>query len=477
MIYDTLIKNATVIDGTAADRFHADIAITADRVAKIGINLDLQAKQVFDAKGLIVAPGFIDAHTHDDRMLLSSPQMKPKVSQGVTTVIGGNCGISLAPLQGIEPPAPLNLLGDQQWYRFDSVKTYRSELESAGVATNCAMLVGHSTLRAGAMKQLNQPATADEVDQMKQAMSDSLESGCIGLSTGLAYPTARAAPTEEVLALAKLLPEYNGLYATHLRDESEFLIEAVDEAIRIGAVSGAATVISHHKTSGKPFWGKTRTTLEMIKKAKQHQTIHFDVYPYIASSSILLMEFVEVAEKVKITWSEPYPEMGGRYLDQICQHWSCDMQTAIEKLNPAGAVYFEIDEDELQSLMRYPLAMIGSDGLPHDQNPHPRLWGTFPRVVGYYARELGLFSVEQAIHQMTGLTASVFGLDQRGVIKQGNYADLVIFDEHKIIDLASFDESEQPSAGIERVYVNGQVVWRDGEVTTNRPGSWLERGL
>jgi N-acyl-D-amino-acid deacylase len=275
--------------------------------------------------------------------------------------------------------------------------------------------------------------------------------------------------------MARELAGHNAMYVSHIRDEGDYLLEAVEEALEISGVSQVPLVISHHKSAGKRNWGKTRSTLEMINRARSNQTVHFDVYPYIASSSVLLTQFIETPDKVKITWSEPYPELGGVYLDKICDQWSCDLESAVQRLQPAGAIYFEMDENEMQDLLRQPQTMVGSDGLPHDPMPHPRLWGTFPRVVGYYARELGLFSVEQAIHQMTGLTASVFGLEKRGEIKSGNYADLVIFDENRILDLADFDNPIQPSAGIHSVYVNGQVVWEKGAVTGKRPGRWLER--
>lgn len=475
-MYDLLIKNGDIFDGTGSTRYRADIAVQGNTIARLGNLNGADAVKVIDAGGLAVAPGFIDAHTHDDRLLLSSPQMAPKVSQGVTTIVGGNCGVSLAPLKGIDPPPPMNLLGGQEWYRFSSVREYRDELETAGTATNCAMLVGHSTLRAGTMKALGNAATNEEIDTMKNLMVDALEDGCIGLSTGLDYPTASAAPTGEIVSLARELAGYNAMYVSHIRDEGDSLVEAVAEGLEIGRTAEVPMVISHHKAAGHQNWGKTRKTLKMINQAKREQSVHFDVYPYIASSSVLLMQFIETADKVKLTWSGPFPEMGGVYLDKICRQWGCDLETAVQRLQPAGAIYFEMDESEMQSLLKQPGTMVGSDGLPHDLVPHPRLWGTFPRVVGYYARELGLFSVEQAIHQMTGLTASVFGLEKRGEIKIGNYADLVIFDESKIIDVADFDNPDQPSAGIHSVYVNGRPVWANGTATGSRPGKWLRRG-
>jgi len=478
-LYDLLIKNGTVIDGTGGCRRRLDVAVQDSVIVKVDADIREEAINTIDAAQLIIAPGFIDVHTHDDRLLLSSPDMAPKVSQGVTTVIGGNCGVSLAPLKGIDPPPPMNLLGKQEWYRFGSVKEYREELQTAGMAINCVMLVGHSTLRAGVMHRLSKTAVEAEIDRMKTIMVDALEDGCSGLSTGLAYSTASSASTSEVISLAKELggaSSSGGIYVSHIRDEGDFLIESVDEALEIGIQADVPVVISHHKSTGAANWGKTRRTLEMINRAKKSQTVHFDVYPYIASSTVLLTQFIESADKVKVTWSEPFPEMGGKLLHKICEEWACDLESAVARLQPAGAIYFEIDEQEMRHLLKQPGTMIGSDGLPHDKFPHPRLWGTFPRVIGYYARELKLFSVEQAVHQMTGLTASVFGLEGRGVIRQGNYADLVIFDENQILDLADFDNPVQPSAGIHSVIVNGELVWRNGASLGARPGKWLQRG-
>ena len=477
-MYDLLIKNGTVIDGTGGCRRHLDVAVLEGVIAKVESDICEKALNTIDAAELVVAPGFIDVHTHDDRLLLCSPDMVPKVSQGVTTVVGGNCGVSLAPLKGVDPPPPMNLLGGQEWYRFRSVREYREELQTAGMAVNCVMLVGHSTLRAGVMNELGRAATEAEINKMKTIMVDALEDGCAGLSTGLAYPTASSASTSEVISLAKELGnrgDLGGIYVSHIRDEGDFLIESVDEALEIGIQADVPVVISHHKSTGAANWGKTRKTLEMISRARKSQTVHFDVYPYIASSTVLLPQFIESADRVKVTWSESFPEMGGKFLHKICEQWACDLESAVAQLQPAGAIYFEIDEQEMRHLLKQPGTMIGSDGLPHDQFPHPRLWGTFPRIVGYYARELKLFSVEQAIHQMTGLTASVFGLEGRGVIRQGNYADFVIFNENKIIDLADFDNPVQPSAGIHSVIVNGQLVWRNGASSGARPGKWLQR--
>jgi N-acyl-D-amino-acid deacylase len=473
---DLLIRNALVFDGTGGAAIRGDVAVSGDRIVSVGSLSNWSATTTVDAKGLALAPGFIDAHTHDDRAVLSSPDMTAKVSQGVTSVIGGNCGISLAPLKYIDPPPPLNLLGDQTWFRFETMAEYMAEVDNHPPAVNIAMLVGHSTLRAAVMDSLDRPATEGEIEQMSKLLDEAMEAGCVGLSTGLAYPTAINAPTEEVITLARRAAQHGGLYATHMRDEEDGVVESVDETVRIGTEADAPVVISHHKACGRNNWGRTVETLARIDAANDAgKTVDFDVYPYIASSTVLLHAFIDRAEKVLITWSESHPEMAGEDLMDIVKRWDCTRDEAVDRLQPAGAIYFQMDEEDLQRVLAHPASMVGSDGLPHDRRPHPRLWGTFPRVLGHYSRELGLFPLETAIHKMTGLTARVFGLLDRGIIAPGNYADLVLFDPETVLDKASFEEPTALSAGIHQVYVNGDCVWNDSASTGARPGKMLRR--
>ena len=473
---DILITNGLVYDGTGADGISADLAITGDRIVAIGELAHWHANETIDASGLAVAPGFIDAHTHDDRAVLVTPDMKAKVSQGVTSVIAGNCGISLAPLVGKAPPPPLNLLGEQEWFKFATMAQYFDAIDTAPAAVNIAMLVGHSTLRVGTMDRLDRAASSDEIVQMTALLEESMDAGCIGLSTGLAYPTANAAPTEEVIALTEHAARHGGLYATHMRDEEDHVTESVDETVTIGARAKARVVISHHKACGRANWGRTKDTLAQIDAANAAgQTVDLDVYPYVASSTVLLKLFVARAEKVLVTWSTPHPEVRGEDLEVIRERWGCSLDEAIERLLPAGAIYFQMDEQDLRRVLSHPGSMVGSDGLPHDQHPHPRLWGTFPRVLGHYVREVGLFDLPTAIHKMTGLTARVFGLADRGVLRTGAFADVVLFNPLTVLDAGDFDNPAVPSHGIERVLVNGSEVWGGGKVSGARPGRVLRR--
>jgi N-acyl-D-amino-acid deacylase len=472
---DVLIEGAWLIDGSGSERQRTDVAITGERIAGVGDGRHWQPKARIDARGRIVAPGFIDVHTHDDRAVLSSPDMTPKISQGVTTVVAGNCGISLAPLMDRDPPPPLNLLGNREWYRFASYEDYAESVEAEPPALNIATLVGHSTLRVGVMDDLGRAATPSEIDRMGKLLEKSLASGCIGMSTGLAYPPAHAAPTDEIVALAERLVPYNGIYTTHMRDERDYVVRSVEETLEIGRRAGVRVVISHHKACARRNWGRTKETLALIKAARKKQTVNLDVYPYIASSTVLLRDFVDSSEKVLLAWSEPHPELAGRDFADIKREWQCSTDEAIERLLPAGATYYQMDEDDLRRVLRFNDVMIGSDGLPHDVFPHPRLWGTFPRVLGHYCRELGIFSLEEAVRRMTSVPAAVFGLNERGVIQRGAFADLVVFDPDTVIDKADFSEPKQPSAGIEFVLVNGQPVWRDVAWTGEKPGRLLRR--
>ena len=477
--YDLLIRNGTVIDGTRALRFEADVAVRDGRIAAIGKLDQARADSELDASGRIVAPGFIDAHTHDDRLLLSSPDMAPKASQGVTTVVAGNCGVSLAPApNGMAKPVtpPLNLLdGEGGWFRFPSFAAYVEERRARPAATNCALLVGHTSLRVQAMDDLERPATRSEIARMRELADEALAAGAIGVSTGLYYEPAAAAPTEEVIEVCRPLAKRNGLYCTHMRDEADKVLESLEETFRIGRELGVPVVISHHKVVGTPNHGRSAETLPLIEARMREQKIGLDCYPYCASSTILTASRVGVASKVLVTWSKPHPEFAGMELAQIMKRMGLGMEDTVARLLPAGAIYFSMDEKDVQRILAFDGTMIGSDGLPHDAAPHPRLWGTFPRVLGHYARGLGLFPLETAVHKMTGLTAQTFGLLGRGILKEGYAADITIFDAGTVEESATFARPIQPARGIDAVIVNGALVWKDGKAAGARPGQVLAR--
>ncbi len=477
--FDLLIRHATVIDGTGASRYIADIGITGDRIAKIGDLSAYSAKNEIDLGGRVAAPGFIDAHTHDDRMMLSDPEMTPKISQGVTTIIGGNCGVSLAPMpRPIPDPVtpPLNLLDDAGvWFKFPTFGSYLDALKSQPSTTNRAMLVGHTTLRVAVMDDLEQPASPEQIVQMQALVTEAMQAGAIGVSTGLFYEPAVAAPTQEVIDICRPLKAFNGLYCTHMRDEADGVMDSLEETFRIGREVGVPVVISHHKVIGQKNYGRSDETLAFIQKSMAKQPICLDCYPYAAGSTVLSWSRAVTSARVIVTWSKAHPEFAGQDLDKIADKMGVTQEQAINQLLPAGAIYFRMDEGDVQKILQFGPTMIGSDGLPHDASPHPRLWATFPRVLGHYRRGLGLFSLETAVHKMTGLTATNFGLTDRGVIQEGAFADLTLFNEETVDAVATYENPIALSKGIETVIVNGDIVWEHGHVTAARPGRVLSR--
>jgi len=414
-------------------------------------------------------------HTHDDRLLLADPSMAPKASQGVTTVVVGNCGISLAPLGNRPAVPPINLVANGEDQRFDSFADYFARLAVEPAAINSAALVGHTTLRVVTMASLDRPADAGEIAQMQALVTEALDAGALGVSTGTYYAPAAAATAEEIGAVCAPLAGTGALIASHIRDEGERVLESMTEAMSIARSLGVRQVISHHKVIGRNNFGRSRETLALLDDARLDTDVCLDCYPYPASSTVLRADAVAQASRTLIAWSKPQPEAAGRYLDELAAERGVAAEALIAGLQPAGAIYFSMDEADVERILAYPETMIGSDGLPHDIFPHPRLWGAFPRVLGHYARRRGIFSLETAIHKMTGLPAARFGLADRGVIAPGAAADLVIFDPDRILDTATFAKPKQPAAGIDTVYVNGVAVWRDGHSTGARPGVALKR--
>ncbi len=474
--HDLVLRGGQVIDGTGAAALTADVAIDGDRIVAVGRLAAGSGKEEIDVAGLAVAPGFIDVHTHDDRALLSRPGMTPKVSQGVTTVIAGNCGVSLAPmLAGITPPPPLDLIGGAEQFRFRRFADYVAALDAAPAATNAALLVGHSTLRVCAMDRLDRPASESEIGAMRERLAEALDAGAIGLSSGLWYAPANAAPPSELVALARDLHRAGGIYTTHMRDEGDRVLQSLDESFAVGREAEVPVVISHHKVMAKHNFGRTQETLPKIAAAIAAQRVGLDAYPYIASSTVLRPQNIPLALKILVTWSKTTPEMAGRELAEIAREWGVSQEAACERLQPAGAIYFMMSEEDVRRVLTFEHTMIGSDGLPHDKHPHPRLWGTFARVLGHYCREEKLFPLEEAVRRMTGLPAARFSLTGRGRIAPGAYADITVFDPATITDRATFAEPMTPAVGIHLVLVNGAAVWRDGAATGARPGRALRR--
>ena len=477
--YDVILRNASILDGTGNPAFPADIAIQGQRLARIGPLEYAKAAREIDVRGLTVAPGFIDVHAHDDAALIARPDMTPKLTQGVTTVIAGNCGISGAPYHHTgNPSGLLRLVFKSDRFMAGTFDQYLSKVRDASPAINCAFLTGHSTLRVQVMgDDLSRIATDSEIDEMRALLASCLEQGSLGLSTGLFYPPARAASTREVIEIARPLKTHQGIYVTHMRNEADHVMESLEESLSIGRAVGVPVVISHHKCMGQKNFGRSTETLALLSRARRRQPIALDVYPYTAGSSVLNAELISMASKTVITWCDPHPEYTGRDLSEVAAELGCKPIDAVAALEPAGALYFFMDEADVIRIMRSPEAMIGSDGMPDDQHPHPRLWGTFPRVLGRYVREQHVLSLPDAVHRMTGLPAQRFGLHTRGTIKVGNYADLCIFDPESVLDSATFELPTRPAVGIHYVFVNGQIALEAGIPTTARAGRVLTRDL
>ncbi len=477
---DLIFRDVTIIDGTGAARVVGDVGVSGERIAGVGDLGAWSGDREIIATGKVLAPGFIDAHTHDDRAVLCGPScMTCKMSQGVTTVVVGNCGISLSPVRMTQRPVPpLDLLGDEQWWTFDSFAAYAERLTTDPSPVNTVALIGHMSLRVEAMEgDVRRAATDGEAHRMQTRLREALQQGASGFSTGLYYPPSQDAPTDEVIAVAEALRGTGGLYVTHMRDEGDGVLQSIEETLGIGRAVGVPVVISHHKCTMPQNFGRSAETLALIEAASASQKVDFDVYPYVAGSTVLMPDKLRPNVPVKITWSIPHPELQGKWLADIAAGWGVEQGEAAKRLLPAGAIYFQMDEADVRRIMAHPLSMIGSDGLPHDAFPHPRLWGAFPRVLGHYARDLGLFSLETAVHKMTGRVADVFGLADRGVVRTGAYADLVLFDPLTVRDAADFDNPTLPAEGIEETWVAGQSAYVYGAgATAARAGRVIRRG-
>lgn len=475
MTFDLLFRDVTVVDGTGAEPYIADLATEGDRIVAIGDLTGHDARRVIDGSGRCLMPGFIDVHTHDDTNVIRTPDMLAKVSQGVTTVIVGNCGISASPvtLAGV-PPDPMNLLGAQNAFVYPTFEAYAEAVERAVPSVNVAALIGHTALRANVMAQFDRPAQAAELDSMCQTLEDALNAGAIGLSSGLAYTNAKQAPMAEMQRLVDIVGAHGALYTTHMRNEHDGLLDSLQESFKTARNAGADLVISHLKCAGAGNWGRAPLALAALEKAASEQSCNCDCYPYAASSTTLDAWRVDGVMEIYITWSDPHPEMARQTLKDIAAQWGVSQWDATERLRPAGAIYHMMSEDDVRKILAHPLSMVGSDGLPNDPNPHPRLWGTFPRVLAHYCRDLKLFNLAEAVRKMTGLSAARFRLQDRGVLREGAFADLTLVDMLRIEDVATYSDPCRQAPGIDLVVVNGVVSYEDGKVQ-GRQGRLLKR--
>ncbi len=481
---DLLIRGGDIIDGTGAPPFRADLAVRDGRIAAVG-SIDGTAARVLDAAGLAVSPGFIDVHAHDDGAVFSTP-MDFKLMQGVTTDIVGNCGAGLAPRDPARPPLPGTelILGETPKAEWRTFGEYMEAVQSASLAINVGCFVPHGAVRYCTLGMDRRAPDESELSQMRDDVAEGMAAGALGLSTGLIYPPGAFAETEEIITLATIAAEYGGLYMTHMRDEGERLLEAIGEAVRIAREAGLPLEISHHKAAGRDNWGKTAQSIALIEKQRDAGLdITFDAYPYTAASTVLaVMARRREAgpDEVIIASVRDRPEYEGKSLAQLAITLGVTADEAAQRVLGADpgavAVFFMMDEADVRRVLAHPLCMIGSDGIPSPTGkPHPRLYGTFPRVFGTYVREERLFLLEEGVRKMTSLPARRFGLTDRGQLREGYAADVVIFNPETIADRATYEEPRQYPTGIEYVIVNGKIAAKRGQQTSARAGHLLRR--
>jgi N-acyl-D-amino-acid deacylase len=481
--YDLLIRGGAVYDGTGSPGARADVAVRDGVIVAVG-NVDGVAKRTIDATGLAVAPGFIDVHSHDDAAVLGG-SMDFKLMQGVTTDIVGNCGAGVAPIGEMLMPGAELVLGSKVTPTWRSFGEYMEEVDRSSLALNVGCLVPHGAVRFRRMGMDAREPTDSELSEMRADVAEGMDAGALGLSTGLIYPPGTFAKTREIIELARVAAAAGGIYASHIRNEADGLLDAVAEAIAIGGGAGLPVQISHHKASGQPNWGKTKESIELIERRRNEGLdITFDAYPYVAASTILsaMARRPEAADpdSVLVASVAEKREYEGKTIAQIGEMLDLPPEDAVRRVlseePQAVAVFFVMDEPDVQRVLSHRLCMIGSDGIPSATGkPHPRLYGTFARVLGTYCRTERLFPLEEALRKMTSLPAERFGLSDRGTIGEGKAADIVVFDPETIEDVATYEEPRKHPAGIQHVIVNGQVAVDGGRQTEARAGRLLRR--
>jgi N-acyl-D-amino-acid deacylase len=525
--FDVVLRGGTVLDGTGAPPFPADVGLVGGRIAAIGRIAAEQGREVIDVSGLHVAPGFVDIHSHSDGDILLYPTADSRVRQGVTTELTGNCGSSAAPLGGVDAEA-----SRREWReegvdpRWGDVASYCDHLDGARVSINQALLVGQGTIRRNAVGLVDRRLTSDELEAVVTAVDEGMVQGAFGLSTGLEYVPGRYTPTEEVVAMARVVSRHGGLYASHVRNEEARVLEAVDEAIHIGRQAGCRVEVSHLKVAGRLNWSKQQAALDLIESARRAGVdVLADAYPYTAYSTgltillpagaleggtpALLKRLADAGERgrirdhvtrqiaqdpgdpsliviARLTSAEDQAFVG-RHVAEIAETWKVDAAEAVLRLieREKGSVPFighAMDPGNVELVLRHPLVMIGSDGSSMapvgragQSRPHPRSYGAFARVLAHYCRERRLWGLPEAVRKMTSMPADHIGLRDRGRIAARKAADLVVFDAGTVRDEATFDRPHQYATGISHVLVNGVVVVRDGEHTGARPGRALRR--
>ncbi len=523
---DTLIKNAKIVDGSLKQAYAGDIGIAGDKIQEIGDLSGREAHDVLDAQGAIACPGFIDVHSHSDFSCLALGSSDSKVFQGVTTEVIGNCGLSSAPLAGACKEHLTDSYGnlgfDLDW---SDLAEYRHKAESGGISVNLVPLIGHGNIRACIMGYEDRNPTAQELNAMKALLKKMLEQGAYGMSTGLIYPPGIFSTTEELIALGKVLEEHQGIYASHMRSEGDRLLESIEETLTIGRQCGVPVQISHLKTAGTRNWHKLEKALALIADARAAGVeVHVDRYPYTAASTDLDSIFPSWAfaggnekeiqrlqdpatlARIRKEVMDAHPDAEywqrvmvasveternrcweGKTIAQIAEArqshpFEALTQLLLEERLKVQAIFFSMSEDNLKEILKQPYTMIGSDsssraasGKMSAGKPHPRSYGTFPRVLAKFVQQERTISLEDAVHKMTLLPARSFRLPNRGLLAAGMIADIVLLDGGTVKDTADFQNPHQYPEGISWVFVNGAAVVRQGKHTGAKPGKVLLR--
>ena len=527
IVYDIIIANGQIVDGSGKPAFQADLGIKDGKIASIGQLVGQEAQEQIDATGMVVAPGFVDIHCHSDAVLFKTPREQSKILQGVTTETIGNCGLSAAPVA----LRTLDLLqkytssifadGEMPW-SWKTTGEFLECIEKRQTISNVAALVGHGTVRIAAMGFDDRTPDAAEMAQMKQLVSESFSEGALGLSSGLIYPPGLFSQTPEMTELCRIVAAAGGLYATHMRNEGDRVIDSVQETIRVGLEAGVSVEISHHKAAGPQNWGKVNQTLQLMSDAsRQGLDIHCDVYPYAASSTVLgtvlppwmqaggsellLQRLRDPANRARI---KKEFETGIPGWDRFItgSNWDCIMiascgvnhdcegktlavLAAERNQEPAEALFdfmleeqgnalmlaFLMCEADVSTILRHPLSMVGSDAIPSAGKPHPRFFGTFSRILRKYVREEKLLTLPEAVRKMSSLPAKKLGLRDRGLIQIGMAADIAVFDPAVVTDHSQYHDPCQYSTGMDTVLVNGRVVLREGQFTGVLAGQVLRK--
>jgi N-acyl-D-amino-acid deacylase len=526
-VYDVIIENGTIVDGSGNPWFYGDIGVKAGKISRIGCLREHRAVERIDGRGLMVCPGFIDIHCHSDGLIFRDPPEQGKVLQGVTTETIGNCGISLAPtshetLELLKKYTAAFCAGVPLAWNWHTVGDYLRQVEAVGSITNAAALVGHGTIRIAVMGFDDRKPTGEEMVNMKRLVAEALADGAFGMSSGLIYPPGLFSTTDELVELCKVVAAEGGIYTTHMRGETDMVLDSVKEALEIGRKSGVSVEISHHKTAGRDNWGKSRQTLELVEAARRDGIdVTCDVYPYTAANTmlgallppwmheggtqVLLTRLKEPENRRRIKrelitslpgwenyakasgWENIYIASSrkattyeGKSMQEIADVKHIDPAEAmfdlmIETEGDVLMTFFMMCEDDVSYIMRHPAVMVASDAIPSTGKPHPRYFGTFPRVLGKYVRKDNVLPLEEGIRKMTSMPAQKLGLRNRGLLKEGMWADITVFDPRQIEDKATYQDPQQYAVGIKYVLVNGKFAVREGKYTGAKSGQVLRR--